>query len=86
MSEREASAQPGVIAQRQVGQARETILHVSCLPANQREEMSCIASSVPRCLPLRSYTITSHVLLKICADHTNAVSNLSTLLTGTARI
>jgi len=83
VSEREASAQPGVTAQRQVGQARETILHVSCQRANHVGEDVLHASS---CLPLRSYTITSHVLLKIYADLTNAGSNLSTCLAGTAHV
>lgn len=51
--------QPGVTAQRQVGQARETILHV-----NQSTARTCLAlPAQPReRIPLRSYTSTSHVL------------------------
>lgn len=63
-SEREASAQPGVKAQRQVGQARETILHVSWLWANHVGEDVLHASS---CLPLRSlHDYISRVTTNIC--------------------
>ena len=55
MSEREASAQPGVTAQRQVGQARETILHVSCQRANHVGEDVLHAGPVSSFAQLHDY-------------------------------
>ena len=59
--------QPGVDAQRQVGQARETILHVS-LPANQSRARRCMnvlhASSVTSFAQLLDYI--SRVTSNMC--------------------